>query len=230
MQQEKGFSSAAHLTCVGATRDQIDEIARMYWDAGIRHIVALRGDPPEGVGADYTPFPDGYPYAADLVSGLKKVADFEISVAGYPEKHPECKTLEQDIDNLKRKVDNGADRVVTQFFMEPECFLKWRDKVTAAGIDVPIVPGVLPINHFGRAVNFSKMCGSSMPDWMHDIFGDLDETPTLRDQIAIVVALEQCRILQENGVDHFHFYTLNRADLIVSICHMLGIRKNPKAL
>ncbi|MGM0422528.1 MAG: methylenetetrahydrofolate reductase [NAD(P)H] [Pseudomonadota bacterium] len=229
MQQDKGFASAAHLTCVDATRAEVDEIARMYWDAGIRHIVALRGDPSEGIGAAYTPYPGGYAYAADLVAGLKNVADFEISVAGYPEKHPECASFAEDIDNLKRKVDNGADRVITQFFMEPECFLKWRDKVVAAGVNVPIVPGVFPINHFGRAVKFAQMCGSSIPDWMHNIFGDLDETPALRDQIAIVVALEQCRILQENGVEHFHFYTLNRAELIMAICHMLGIRKRDAA-
>ena len=217
IQNETTLSAAAHLTCVGASRDEIDDIAREYWDSGIKHIVALRGD-------GFEAREDGYKYASELVEGLKKVADFEISVAGYPEKHPECDCVETDIENLKRKVDMGADRVITQFFMEPECFLKWRDMVRSAGITVPIIPGVLPINHFEKATKFAKMCEADIPPWMYELFEGLDEQPDVRDQVAIALAVEQCSILKQNGIDDFHFYTLNRPDLVISVCRMLGIK------
>ncbi|MBI1214278.1 MAG: methylenetetrahydrofolate reductase [Alphaproteobacteria bacterium] len=229
IQGKTGLNTAAHLTCVAATREQIDEIARVYWEAGIRHIVALRGDPPGGMDGKYTPVPDGYAYAGDLVEGLKKIADFEISVAGYPETHPEAVNAQMDLLNLKRKVDAGADRVVTQFFMEPEAFLSFRDRAAAAGIAVPIVPGILPITNFNRTVEFAKSCGAAVPEWMYTLFEGLDDQPATRRLVAATVAAEQCRVLYENGVRDFHFYTLNRAELTQAICHMLGMRPQRKA-
>lgn len=226
--EKTGIPAAAHLTCVGATRDEIDAIAKQYWDAGIRHIVALRGDLPADKGSVYEPHPDGYAYASDLVAGLKKIADFEISVAGYPEKHPEAESLEADIDNLKRKVDAGASRVISQFFMEPEDFLRFRDKVAAKGIDVPLVPGVLPITNFTKTVSFAGHCGARIPDWMKVMFDGLDDHPKTRELVAATVASEQCRVLFENDVRDFHFYTLNRAELTAAICHMLGMRPKDK--
>ena len=223
IQQKAGLKAAAHLTCVNATRAEIDDIARAYWDAGIRHIVALRGDV-QNDGAKYAPHPDGYAYAADLVAGLKKIADFEISVAGYPEVHPEAVDAAHDLQNLKRKVDNGAGRVITQFFMEPEDFLRFRDNAADAGITVPIVPGILPITNFERTVFFAKACGTKVPAWMATLFDGLDGQPKTRQLVAATVAAEQCRVLYENGVRDFHFYTLNRAELTQAICHMLGLR------
>ena len=228
-QNEKGLRAAAHLTCVGATREEVDAVARQYWDSGIRHIVALRGDPPEGE-AKYEPHPGGYAFAADLVEGLKRVADFEISVAAYPEVHPEAKSAEADLDNLKRKIDAGATRAITQFFFEPSAFLNFRDRAVAAGIEVPIVPGVLPVTNFKQVKRFSGMCGASVPDWMADLFADLDDDAETRKLIAATVAAEHCRLLAAHGVKDFHFYTLNRADLTFAICHILGVRpKKPAA-
>ena len=227
--KKTGLSAAAHLTCVGATRDEIDAIARKYWEAGIRHIVALRGDPPNGIGQHYEPVAGGYPYASDLVTGLKKIADFEISVAGYPEKHPEAATEQEDLDHLKRKVDAGASRIISQFFMEPENFLRFRDKAVAAGITVPIVPGVLPITNYGRTVGFAAQCGARVPSWMTTLFEGLDDEPKTRELVAATVAAEQCRVLYADGVRNFHFYTLNRADLTLAICHMLGMRAENSA-
>lgn len=223
IQKKAGLRAAAHLTCVKATKVEIDDIARGYWEAGIRHIVALRGDV-LGDGAKYTPHPDGYAYAADLVAGLKKIADFEISVAGYPEVHPEAVDAAHDLQNLKRKVDNGANRVITQFFMEPEDFLRFRDNAADAGIHAPIVPGILPITNFERTVFFAKACGTKVPAWMATLFEGLDDQPKTRQLVAATVAAEQCRVLYENGVRDFHFYTLNRAELTQAICHMLGLR------
>ena len=223
VQAERGIRAAAHLTCVGATRAEVDEVARQYWESGIRHIVALRGDPPDGE-ARYAPHPGGYAYAADLVEGLRRVADFEISVAAYPEMHPEAKSAEADLDNLKRKIDAGATRAITQFFFEPSVFLKFRDRAAAAGIDVPIVPGVLPVTNFNQVKRFSAMCGASVPGWMADLFAGLDEDAETRKLIAATVAAEHCRILSDHGVKDFHFYTLNRADLTFAICHILGVR------
>ena len=223
LQSETGTPAAAHLTCVGASTEQIHDIAQRYWDAGIRHIVALRGDPPEGDQA-YQPSPDGYPYAADLVRGLKSIADFEISVAAYPETHPEAASPCADLDNLKRKIDEGAGRAITQFFFDPDVYLKFRDQATASGITIPIVPGLLPVTNFAQVTSFSKLCGTSVPVWMADLFDGLDEDPETRQLIAANVAIELSRVLVSEGVEDIHFYTLNRADLSYAICHVLGLR------
>lgn len=231
IQSETGLVAAAHLTCVGATRDEIDEVARGYWEAGIRHVVALRGDPPgDGVGGiagTYTPHPGGYPYAADLVAGLRRVADFEISVAAYPETHPEAKSPGADLDNLKRKLDAGATRAITQFFFDNEVFLRFRDRARRAGITAPLVPGILPVTNFAQVAKFSQRCGASIPRWLADLFDGLDEAPDTRKLVAAMVATEQCRALQAEGVDEFHFYTLNRADLILGICRRMGLKPAP---
>jgi methylenetetrahydrofolate reductase (NADPH) len=224
---ETELTPAAHLTCVGASRASIDEVARQYWEMGVRHIVALRGDAPPDVDS-YTPHPEGYAYAVDLVTGLKKLADFDISVACYPECHPEAQSLEADIDNLKRKVGAGASRAITQFFFEPEIFLRFRDKAVAAGIDCSIVPGILPVTNFEQLTKFAAMCGAGVPNWLAYLFEDLDDHPEFRHLIAASVAAEQCRILRANGVEEFHFYTLNRARLTRAICHILGIRAEQK--
>jgi methylenetetrahydrofolate reductase (NADPH) len=229
IRQETGLEPAAHLTCVAASRPEIDLVAQEYWDAGIRHIVALRGDPPSGA-QRYEPHPGGYAYAADLVAGLRKVADFEISVAAYPETHPEAQSADHDIDNLKGKVDAGATRAITQYFFDVDLFLRFRDRAAAAGIGVPIVPGILPVTNFAQVRKFSAACGASIPVWMAGHFDGLDDDPDTRRLVATSLAAEQCRRLHANGVHEFHFYTLNRADLIVAICHLLGVRaKKPVA-
>ncbi len=219
---ETALEPAAHLTCVGAVRDEIDDIARSYWEAGVRHIVALRGDPPEGQDY-YHPHPDGYAYASDLVAGLKKIAPFEISVAAYPETHPEASSPDADLDNLKRKVDAGASAAITQFFFETDVYLRFRDRVQAAGISVPIIPGILPVTNFARVDNFGAKCGASMPAWMAELFQGLDDDPETRKLVAASVAAEQCRALHATGVGQFHFYTMNRSDLVFAICHILGV-------
>jgi methylenetetrahydrofolate reductase (NADPH) len=211
---------AAHLTCVGATRAEVDDIARGYWEAGVRHLVALRGDPPGG-GERYEAHPGGYAFAADLVAGLKRVADFEISVAAYPEIHPEATDGEMDLDNLKRKLDAGADRAITQFFFDSDCFLRFVDRVRAAGITAPIVPGILPITNFTRTVEIANKCGAAVPPWMHALFEGLKDDPDTRGLVAAVAAAELCRQLQAHGVNEFHFYTLNKAELTIAICRML---------
>jgi methylenetetrahydrofolate reductase (NADPH) len=226
IQKKTGLKAAAHLTCIGATREEIDEIAQEYWNAGIRHIVALRGDLP-GTEKGYVPTPGGYAYASDLVAGLKKIAPFEISVAGYPETHPEAVNASMDITYLKMKVDAGADRIISQFFMEPESFLSFRDRAVAAGINVPIVPGILPITNFNKTLEFAEKCGTHIPDWMEMLFEALDNQPKTRELVAATVAAEQCRVLYANGIRNFHFYTLNRAELALAICHMLGMRSSP---
>lgn len=226
IQRETSMTAAAHLTCVAATRDEVDSVARRYWEAGIRHVVALRGDPPEGENS-YTPHPDGYAFAADLVAGLKRIADFEVSVAAYPETHPEAPSPGDDIENLKRKLDAGATRAITQYFFDVDTYLRFVDRVRAAQIDVPIVPGILPVTNFAQVTRFSKMCGATVPAWMAALFEGLDEDPETRKLVAATVAAEQCRLLQANGVTEFHFYTLNRADLTFAICHVLGMRPDP---
>jgi methylenetetrahydrofolate reductase (NADPH) len=223
IRQETVIEPAAHLTCVGATRAEIDSVARDYWEAGIRHIVALRGDPPAGA-RGYEPHPDGYPYAAELVAGLRRVAEFEISVAAYPETHPEARSTQHDLDNLKRKIDAGAIRAITQYFFDVDLFLRFRDRAAGAGVTVPVVPGILPVTNFGQVRKFSAACGASIPDWMAVHFEGLDDDPDTRRLVAASIAAEQCRRLHANGVHEFHFYTLNRADLIVAICHLLGVR------
>ena len=221
--RETDLTAAAHLTCVGATREEIDEIARGYWDEGVRHLVALRGDPPEP-GAKYQPHPGGYANAAELVAGLKRVAPFDISVAAYPEVHPDSGDRAADLDNLRRKIDAGADRAITQFFFSVDCFLRFRDAVAAAGMDIEVVPGILPVSNVAQTQRFAEMCGASIPPWMEQLFDGLDELPSARQLIAATVAAELCGQLYASGVRHFHFYTLNRAELSYAICHLLGVR------
>lgn len=223
IERDTGLRAAAHLTCVAATRAEVDAVARRYWDAGIRHVVALRGDPPKDA-ERYTPHPDGYEFAADLVAGLKRVAEFEISVAAYPEVHPEARDAAADLDNLKRKLDAGATRAITQYFFEVETYLRYLERVLAAGIDVPVVPGILPVTNFAQVKRFSAMCGATVPGWMADLFEGLDEDPETRKLVAASIAAEQCRVLQANGVNEFHFYTLNRANLTYAIARILGLR------
>jgi methylenetetrahydrofolate reductase (NADPH) len=223
IRRETALEVAAHLTCVEATRDEIGAIAERYWRAGIRHLVALRGDPPDEA-ERYQVHPGGYAYAADLVTGLKRVADFEISVAAYPEVHPEAASAAADLDNLKRKIDAGAGRAITQFFFDNDVFLRFRDRVAAAGISVPIVPGILPVTNYARVLDFSQTCGTVVPDWMADLFEGLDGDPDTRRLVAATIAAEQCRVLNAHGVEQFHFYTLNRPDLVFAICHILGVR------
>jgi methylenetetrahydrofolate reductase (NADPH) len=223
IQRETALIGAPHLTCVGATRGEILDIARQYWEHGIRHIVALRGDPPKGA-AGYEPHPQGFAYAADLVAGLKSVADFEISVAAYPEVHPEAASAQLDLENLKRKLDAGATRAITQFFYDIEAFLRFRDRCAAAGIAAPIVPGILPITRFPQVLRMAGRCGTRIPSWLQERFQGLDEDPDTRRLIAASVAIEQVHTLERYGVRDFHFYTLNRAELTYAICHALGVR------
>ncbi len=221
--RETALKPAAHLTCIGASRAEIDDIAARYWAAGIRHLVALRGDPTDA-GQPFRPAADGYAYASDLVQGLKRVADFEISVAAYPETHPEAANPAADLDNLKRKIDAGASRAISQYFVDVEAFFRFRDRAAAAGITVPIVPGILPVTNFAQFRKFAFQCGAEVPDWMEDLFAGLDHDPETRRLVAATFAAEQCRALAAGGVTEFHFYTLNRADLTFAICHILGVR------
>jgi methylenetetrahydrofolate reductase (NADPH) len=223
IRSETDIPPAAHLTCVGAECREVDDVARAYWSAGIRHIVALRGDPPAGT-AKFEPHPQGYDCGASLVAGLRKVADFEISVAAYPEIHPDSKSSLADLDNLKRKIDAGATRAISQFFFDTDAFLRFLDRAAMHGITVPIVPGILPVSNFATAVRFAKMCGAAIPSWLAHLFEGLDGDPDTRRLVAATVAAEQCRRLQAAGIDEFHFYTLNRADLSYAICHILGLR------
>jgi len=222
---ETDLTAAPHLTCIGASRGEIDDIARKYWDMGIRHLVALRGDPAQDADG-YTPHPGGYAYASDLVSGLRKVADFDISVAAYPEVHPEAPNPLFDLENLKRKIDAGATRAITQFFFETDVYLRFRDLVATAGIESMIVPGILPITRFPQLQRFADQCGATVPDWLHDRFEGLEDDAETRQMIAANVAIEQVRRLQAEGVNEFHFYTLNRSELTYAICHALGVRSN----
>jgi methylenetetrahydrofolate reductase (NADPH) len=222
IRRETSLEPAAHLTCVGASRGEVDDVARAYWDAGIRHIVALRGDPPDG--QPHEPHPDGYRYAYELVAGLKRVADFDISVAAYPEIHPEATSAQADLDNLKRKVDAGATRAITQFFFNVEDYLRFRDRVRMAGIWVPLVPGILPVTNYRQVVKFAGTCGATVPAWLAYHFEGLDNDPETRKLVAATIASDQCRRLYREGVTDFHFYTLNRADLAYAICHLLGVR------
>jgi methylenetetrahydrofolate reductase (NADPH) len=224
--KETTLTPAAHLTCVGASRGEVDDVARQYWDAGIRHIVALRGDVPGG-GA-YEPHPQGYAYAADLVAGLKKVADFEISVAAYPEIHPTATSPLADLDNLKRKLDAGATRAITNYFFDNPTFLRFLDLALAAGITAPIVPGIMPVSNYSQIVKFSQVSGVKVPAWLGRYFEGVEEDMETRRMIAAHVAAEQVRTLQANGIDEFHFYTLNRPDLTYAIAHILGVRPTRK--
>jgi methylenetetrahydrofolate reductase (NADPH) len=225
---ETKLTAAPHLTCIGASRGEIDDIARAYWDMGVRHLVALRGDlPPES--GEYIAHPDGYGYAADLVAGLKNVADFDISVAAYPEVHPEAPNPIFDLDNLKRKLDAGATRAITQFFFDVDVFLRFRDLAAAAGIESAIVPGILPITRFPQLERFAERCGASVPEWLHERFAGLNDDKETRQMIAASVAIEQVHKLQAEGISEFHFYTLNRSELTFAICHALGVRQDQAA-
>lgn len=223
--RETELVPAAHLTCVGATREEVDAVARGYWEAGVRHIVALRGDPAPGT--SYAPHPGGYAYASDLVAGLRRIADFEISVAAYPEMHPTALSLQADLDSLKRKLDNGATRAITQYFFDTATYLRFLDRCLAAGITAPIVPGIMPVSNYAQAARFSAMCGTSVPAWLGHLFEGTEDAPEIRRMVASIVAAEQVRTLQANGVDEFHFYTLNRPELTHAIAHILGVRPKP---
>ena len=221
---ETGLAVAAHLTCAGASRQEIDSAARAYWRAGLRHIVALRGDPPSGIGERYRPHPGGYAYALDLVAGLRRLHEFEISVSAYPEGHPDAPGADFEIDYLKRKLDAGAARAITQFFFETDFYLRFRDRCRKAGIACEIVPGILPIGNFAQAKRFAALCGTHVPDWLGAQFEGLEDDPETRRMVAAAVAVEQCRRLEAEGVESFHFYTLNRPELTRAVCHMLGVR------
>lgn len=221
---ETTLRPAAHLTCVSATRDEILDVAREYWDSGVRHLVALRGDPTAGVGTAYAPHPGGFAYASDLVAGLRKAFEFELSVAAYPEGHPQSGSMAAEIDNLKRKIDAGATRAISQFFFDNGLFLRYRDRAAAAGVHVPIVPGIMPVTNFAQTRKFAAMCGASVPDSMAKHFDGLENDPDTRRLVAATLAAEQCTRLADEAVADFHFYTLNRADLAYAICHILGMR------
>ncbi|MCJ7558331.1 MAG: methylenetetrahydrofolate reductase [Gammaproteobacteria bacterium] len=221
--QETDLTPAPHLTCVDASREQIDDIGREYLEMGVKHIVALRGDTPQGDKV-YRPRPDGYAYAADLVAGLRRLGDFEITVAAYPETHPEAPDADFDLDNLKRKIDAGASRAITQFFFDTDVYLRFRDRCAAAGINAPIIPGILPITRFPQMLAFADRCGARVPQWLRQQFAGLEDDPETRQLIAANVAIQQVHELQRQGVEEFHFYTLNRSELTYAICHALGLR------
>ncbi|QNA84419.1 methylenetetrahydrofolate reductase [Sphingomonas sp. So64.6b] len=223
IERETSLTAAAHLTCVEATKEEINEVAEGYWAAGIRHIVALRGDPPV-MGTKFVSHPGGYENAAALVAGLKQLHPFEVSVAAYPECHPDSRSVEADLDNLKRKLDAGASRAITQFFFSPETYFRFRDRVAAAGITAEILPGILPVSNVAQTRKFAAMCNAEIPDWMGRLFEGLDDHPGTRQLVAATIAAEMCRKLYAGGVRGFHFYTLNRAELSFAICHLLGIR------
>ena len=222
--RETSLVPAAHLTCVEATKSDVDEVAKSYSQAGVRHIVALRGDPASGVGTKYSPHPGGYRNAADLVAGLKQSGNFEVSVAGYPERHPESASLAEDLDNLKAKVDAGASRIITQFFFDNAHYLRFLEAARTRGIWAPIVPGIVPIHNFKQVAGFAGRCGATMPSWMARRFDGLDADPQTTHLVAAATAAEQVMDLVDQGIRQFHFYTLNRADLVYAICHLLGLR------
>jgi methylenetetrahydrofolate reductase (NADH) len=227
--KETDLAPAAHLTCVGASREEIDGIVKDYWDLGVRSLVALRGDPLEGIGTRYSPHNNGYPYASDLVAGIKKIANFDISVSGYPEKHPESGSWQSEIDNLKRKVDAGADRIITQYFFDNDMFDAYLDRIAAAGINIPVIPGIVPIHNFEQTMVFSAKCGTSIPQWLARRFTGLSNDPETRKLVGVAIACEQVMDLVDRGITDFHFYTMNRADLTYAICHMLGMgQESPK--
>lgn len=221
---ETGLRPAAHLTCVEATKSEVESVAHAYQEAGVRHVVALRGDPAAGVGSAYKPHPDGFANAAELVEGLKKVGNFEISVAGYPEKHPDSPSLSADMDNLKAKVDAGADRIITQFGFDNTHFLRFLERARAANIWIPIIPGIVPIHNFRQVAGFAIRSGASVPTWLARRFEGLEDDTATSHLVAVAVATEQVMDLVDEGVKKFHFYTLNRADLVYAICHLLGLR------
>ncbi len=226
--KETPLKAAGHITCVAATREEIDSVLKGYWENGVKSIVALRGDPVDGIGAKYEPHPGGYAYAADLIAGAKKIADFDISVGCYPENHPEARGLGHELDNLKRKFDAGADRAITQFFFEPETFLRFRDAAADAGIDKPIVPGVMLQSNFNGLSRMASMCGAYMPKKFADLYDGLDDDAETRDLVTAHLAADLCNKLMDQGVKDFHFYTMNRAGLSLSTCRLLGVKPNPQ--
>jgi methylenetetrahydrofolate reductase (NADPH) len=226
--KETALTPAAHLTCVAAIKSEIDAVIRAYWDSGVRHIVALRGDPTGGVGDKYAPHPGGYATSAELVAGIKRAGDIEVSVSAYPEKHPDSPDVEADIDMLKRKIDAGATRAITQFFFENDLYFRYLDRVRARGIEIPVVPGILPVQNFKQTTGFAARCGASVPRWLADRFDGLEEDVATRKLIAAAVAAEQVLDLVDRGVTDFHFYTMNRADLVYAVCHLLGLRPTAK--
>jgi methylenetetrahydrofolate reductase (NADPH) len=228
--RETTMKPAAHLTCVGASKDEIRATLRAYHSAGVRHIVALRGDPPSGFDAPYEPHPDGYQSTAGLVADVTQIADFEVSVGAYPEKHPQSPTLLHDIDILKRKVDAGANRAISQFFFDNSVYFRFLDVAAAAGIDVPIVPGIFPVQNFKQTANFARRAGASVPQWLADRFEGLEDDPATRRLVAAAVCAEQVIDLIDHGVEELHFYTMNRADLVFAICHLVGLRAKPVGL
>ncbi|WP_201859881.1 methylenetetrahydrofolate reductase [NAD(P)H] [Microvirga soli] len=222
--QETHLKPAAHLTCVAATKGEVDDVVRSYWDAGVRHIVALRGDPVGGIGTQYEAHPGGYRQTCDLVAGIKAIGNFEVSVSAYPEKHPEAASLDADIDALKAKVACGADRAITQFFFDNDHYFRFLDRVRARGIEIPIVPGIVPVQNFKQTANFASKTGASVPAWLAARFEGLETDVDTRKLVAAAVAAEQVIDLVDRGVNEFHFYTMNRADLVYAICHLLGLR------
>lgn len=227
---ETSLKPAAHLTCVAATKAETDEIVRAYWETGVRHIVALRGDPVTGLGTPFEAHPEGYQSSVDLVAGIKAIGDFEVAVSAYPEKHPDSPSLEVELDLLKRKVDAGATRAITQFFFDNDHYFRYLDKVRARGIDIEIVPGILPVQNFKSAASFARRTGADVPDWLAARFEGLDDDAETRRLVAAAVAVEQVFDLLDRGVNEFHFYTMNKADLVFAICHMLGLRPEPSRI
>jgi methylenetetrahydrofolate reductase (NADPH) len=228
---ETSLSPAAHLTCVGASQEEVNDVVRKFWEAGVRHILALRGDPPGGVGTRFVPHPQGYRNAADLVRGIRDIADFQVSVSAYPEKHPESVSIEEDLAFLADKADHGATHAVSQFFFHNAFFLRLRDRIAARGIKIKLLPGILPVTNFAKVQEFAAKCGAHIPPEMISRFTGLDKEPETRNLVAAMVAAEQVQALEREGVDAFHFYTLNRADLVYAICRVLnvGSSQNEKA-
>lgn len=229
MLRETSLIPAAHLTCVGATREETDAVVQDYWDIGVRHIVALRGDPVTGAGTKFEPHPGGYEGSPELIEGVRRVGNFEVSVSAYPEKHPDSASVDAEIDLLKRKVDAGATRAITQFFFGNDLYFRYLDRVRARGINIPIVPGILPVLNFAQVRKFAEPCGTHVPQSLADRFAGLEHDPETRKLVAATVAAEQANDLRQRGVNEFHFYTLNRSELVFAICHLLGIRPNASA-
>ena len=227
--QETDLTPAAHLTCVDATRDSVIQVVRGFRAAGVKHIVALRGDPATGLGTAYAPHPDGFQTTAELIRAIRDEGDFEISVSAYPEKHPESPSLDHDIDVLKAKIDAGATRAITQFFFDNDLYLRFVDRVRKAGIDIPIVPGIVPVQNYKQTAKFAERCGATLPAKLADRFDGLDDDPATRALVAAAVAAEQVNALAEQGVDLFHFYTMNKSDLVLAICRMIGVKPDAKA-
>lgn len=230
MIDETGLKPAAHLTCVSASCAEVDEVIRSYWAAGVRHIVALRGDPAGGLGTVYEPHPEGYQQTCDLVAGIRRIGEFEVTVSAYPEKHPEAASLDADIDALKKKVDAGATRAITQFFFDNDVYFRYLDKVRSRGIEIPILPGIVPVQNFKQTAAFARKTGASVPQWLADRFEGLEDDPATRRLVAAAVCAEQVLDLVDRGVADLHFYTMNKADLVYAICHLVGLKPERAAV